>query len=187
MKFHALVVSTVALASTFLSGCALSPGEGEPLSRNVPFAVYGLASRKDATVIVKAYNYTTSRFEEVGRTRATGRTYPANSFGASPEGHEWQGSVTLGDRYWSFKRGPDYCKAVTTCSGSVCRTTTPLCAAPVARLRFEEPGATLPTLMTFKQDGTQCMLDAMDRLGDFYLAVDSCASPLRTEVRVSER
>jgi hypothetical protein len=86
MHTHALSSFALAMPLLVVSGCVLTPTDGQHLpARDSPFLVQGAAPEPSQTVEVRAYNVCTSDWDVVAST-VTGPTpsLPANHWPSSP-------------------------------------------------------------------------------------------------------
>lgn len=179
-------------ASMLSAGCMLSPyGEQKySMYEDIPFN--GYASKPGATIYVKAYNYQTQQYEVIAQTTASSSvSLSKNTISNNPDMYYWSVSSVIasqGDRSTQNRwlRISEPCNDLELnpeedsdgdADGSVGSSASGICVPPYeARVRAQEENGLFPNLLTFNDEGFDCLQKHIDAGKDFYNAAGLCKS-----------
>lgn len=131
-----------------------------------PVAFSGFASKRDAEILIKAWNKKDSRWEVIGQTRSDEKpTLRAGQWIGSPDLYHWKTEVALYDS----NRPSLFCFWNDTCFDPWYEGVHDI------KIRVVESGG-IGNLVTFDEGGIQCALANLDKDKNFYEAAYACKS-----------
>ena len=153
--------AAIALATATLTGaCVTAPTWGDEPTRRDPLDFTGVASRRDATLRIQAFNHARGDFDTIRNFSGS-----ASKVASSPDLYSWSmPGIRLADAYWVG-------------TGATCEST------GMANLRVQERNddGSFSDLATFDAAGEDCL---WDRIGDGEHPASAGRACKRTDPRI---